>query len=513
MTKKIISILVLLCTISSVLFGCAKKESPYIITFNNTQTNQTTKDFLDKDGNVILNQDELTKVFAFYAQYQRDYVDNYITAYSSYYGTTFDEYLKQQNSNGTTYAESIIEDVKTIFMEYLVTKKQIKEIGLSFSEEEQKIVDETFSQTKSSFGEEKFSSVCEKLGISEDDFKEYTISHAYMTSLLADYYYGENGQEAVTNETLLNNFNENYRRFKYIILSKVDESGNALSTDDLAAKKQKAESVLQQVNAGANFEDLVVTASEAYTDPATATTDDDKNTINEMNEIMLNDGLIADANGIYDKTSYNNYGSIVDSNVITQVFQMNVDECALIELDSAFWIVKLYDLNEKTEYFDNKRSDIFDSIVNPLMTEKINNWTSELNYTYNDETISQYNPTNLSPILIEETNSSSNSSSTKSTNEDKTGISAETIIIICLAGVLVIVAALVILMIILGNKKKKALLATTLNTESNEVESADNEQPIANDTQEQPENTAVEIENHKDEDYQSVFGNEDSENK
>lgn len=449
--KKIVAIVLSLCVLTGIFAGCASSSlsnTEYAVTFADGE-----KDLKDKDGNVIATSAQLAKVYKLYAQYLRDFYENYVK--TVYAVTDFNAYLTQSaDSSGKTVEDYLIQQTQSAFTEYLVIKKQMKDLGLSFTDEEKQTYEETYASQ--GISEEQTKEICKTIGISEEEYKDCLIYVPNGYTHFIDYFYGAGGEEEISEETIRNSYNENYRRFKCILLLKTDASGNTLTTNELTTKQQKADSILQQVNAGASFEDFIKSDSEAYTDPSTVTDEETLESVNAANDMLLNTGYIIDSNGYLDSVSQ------IDTSVTEQVFSMNVGESAMIETTTAFWVVKLYDLNESEDLYNEKRDEVFYSLASPKYSAKYTQWEQDMSITLNEEFTNTVKPSALTTLFYSDTSSDTNQVAEKQT----TGLSVAQIVIIGACAFVVLVAVLVILMIVLSNRNKKKETEPLVSTDA-----------------------------------------------
>lgn len=104
-----------------------------------------------------------------------------------------------------------------------------------------------------------FSAAYESLGVTKQDLQKIEENKAYKDELIV-YYYGENGESPVTDETLKTYFNENYIAFKAItgFFTTVNNDGTAAMLSD-SEKAALTESFLQYANAineGSSIEEV-----------------------------------------------------------------------------------------------------------------------------------------------------------------------------------------------------------------------------------------------------------------
>ena len=214
--------------------------------------------------------------------------------------------------------------------------------------------------------------------------------------------FGEGGSYEITEEELRNKYADGYERFRYIAISKVDASGNMLTTDELIAKKALVDDAYQKALDGEDFGTLISEYSDDYLKITDDLTDEQKAAYEASNKQACEDGLVIDKNGIFNYEYYVYYNYVIDSNIVNAVFAdtMANGDVKSIELSTAFWIIQKCDKNEKEDYFESKRSLIYNEIASPIIEELFTKWENELLITFNDAAVNKYDPRKISPLFI-----------------------------------------------------------------------------------------------------------------
>ena len=215
--KRIVSALLVLASALAVATSCKKEDpEPDLISFNiSTSSTETTNELRADDGSVIMTAEELKSAFNFFSQYLRDYYYNQYLIYSSYYSIKdFSTFLSSTASSSSTMTfEAVMrQDATDRFTSYITCKKEFVDLGLSFTDEEQKKIHEHHNHRVAQLNKNDSSTVssaCQKLGITQDQFKDYITVTSYRRDKIADYYYGEKGKEPITEEDLKNNYDKN----------------------------------------------------------------------------------------------------------------------------------------------------------------------------------------------------------------------------------------------------------------------------------------------------------------
>jgi len=338
--------------------------------------------------------------YAFYAYYTRD---NYQTNLSYYGVTDFTSALTEQaDSTGTKLYAYIINETKNSYLQHILTERKFDEYGLTLTDQQKEAVDTAYKETwEDGYGIEKLTEILKTLELTSSEFKEM-ISITYKNSQLTDYLFGEGGTYEVTEEELKNNYQQNYERFRYIAVSKVDSDGNNLTTDELISKKAAVDQAYQRALDGEDFGNLIAEYSEDYLTISDDLTDDQKTYYEQQNQQAREDGLVTDTNGIFNYEYYYYYQYSLDSSIVNAVFSMDVGDVQLIELSTSFWLIQKCDKNEKDDYFESKRSLIYSSIVSPILEELYTEWGNELLITFNDSAVNKYDPRKIGSLFLTE---------------------------------------------------------------------------------------------------------------
>lgn len=141
--KRIIPAILVVASALTVATSCKKKEKePDLISFNiSASSTETVNELRADDGTVLMTAEELKTAFNFFSQYLRDYYYGQYQVYSKYYSIKdFSTFLSSTaSSSGTTTFESLMkQDATDRFTSYIACKKEFADLGLSFTEEEQK---------------------------------------------------------------------------------------------------------------------------------------------------------------------------------------------------------------------------------------------------------------------------------------------------------------------------------------------------------------------------------------
>ena len=209
---------------------------------------------------MTVNGDDVTWDEFFYWLYM-DYVTNA-------YGNALDV----TSSNGVTLGRLLALDAEGYCIQYHVIDQQAEANNVALTEDDQAVLDEQLqSDIESSVGEDG----------TEEEFYEY-LAERFVTPELYDFVnrivvlyprifmslYGENGENVTDEEALAFAEEYNFVTAKHILFRTSDNSGEALSDEEKAAKRSEAQAVLDELNAvpeaerAALFDELMKDKSE-----------------------------------------------------------------------------------------------------------------------------------------------------------------------------------------------------------------------------------------------------------
>ncbi len=391
--KRIIPAILVVASALTVATSCKKKEKePDLISFNiSASSTETVNELRADDGTVLMTAEELKTAFNFFSQYLRDYYYGQYQVYSKYYSIKdFSTFLSSTaSSSGTTTFESLMkQDATDRFTSYIACKKEFADLGLSFTEEEQKKIDDSYNDRVAQLNEKDSSTVssaCQKLGISQDQFKDYITVANFRIDKISDYYYGDKGKEPITEEDLKTNYDKNYTRIKAVVLATTDESGKTLADDKLQEVKDKAAKVEAQAKKkGANFEKLIDEYSENAYDISKISEQNYIETAKKYNEHFRETGFLYNEKG-YEQMFYQAQSITVPSEIMDKAEGMKIGDVSSITLSTGgIWIIKKYDINEKESLYTDVKEDIRSNIINTKFNTLLKQWETELSYSFNE---------------------------------------------------------------------------------------------------------------------------------
>ena len=130
-------------------------------------------------------------------------------------------------------------------------------------------------------------------------------------------------------------------------------------------------------------------------------TDSEKQTAEQQNEPMIDIGIICNSDGIYDTDYYTMYGSVVDSEIVDAIFEMETGENKLIETSSTFLVIQTCDLEETEELFELKKNEIFSKISTPIFENLLFEWKNSITPVFNEKLYNSFDPRTLDAVFLD----------------------------------------------------------------------------------------------------------------
>lgn len=201
-----------------------------------------------------------------YNSFYGQYVNNSLYYYDLYMGDSYDVWGQVYSYNDGEYdlAGLMKEQAKDSVKRAVAVERLMKENGITFSEEDQKTVEEGLANMPKDaylsygFNNESYARMYREL---------------YAANVLFEGLYGEGGKQAVTADEMRKYFDENYISYKIITYTMQDSEGNELSADDAAKVTEKLENYLKLYEENRDFNAVIAKQKEDESAPTTDDTD------------------------------------------------------------------------------------------------------------------------------------------------------------------------------------------------------------------------------------------------
>ena len=252
-----------------------------------------------------------------------------------------------------------------------VVMQKFNELGLKLSYNEQKEMASVRRNSIANTSKDAYLNQIAQFGFSDQTYQNFMyISQCYQA--LNDYYFGENGVNTPSDEDIQKYYEDNYITAKHILITTVDPASGETKRTDEEAKKE-AQSILDRINAGEDFDTL-------------------------MNQYSEDTGLSNNPNGY----------TFTEGQMVTEFYDgakaLAEDEVSeLVKSNYGSHIIKRVKLDESQ--LDNFKSDIV-SAISGSMDELLQQWmdeaqveTTDLYSTITYENVYDYLPQDVQTLV------------------------------------------------------------------------------------------------------------------
>ena len=212
---------------------------------------------------------ELTENMYYY--WMSTFKRNILSSYSD--AKDDDSFWKTEYDETRTVEDYFTEVINQRIMNYLIAESIFREQKLTLSSDVKKEINDDIKEKTEYYGSRgELNSELKNLMLNIDSLKTvYTWEKRH--DAVYDYYYGENGTETVTDSQIIDYYEKNYSRIKYIVFYttkiKTDANGNYLydsdgqlmteemTSEELAAKTQKIDECREKLENGESFDDMI----------------------------------------------------------------------------------------------------------------------------------------------------------------------------------------------------------------------------------------------------------------
>ena len=252
-----------------------------------------------------------------------------------------------------------------------VVMQKFNELGLKLSYNEQKEMASVRRNSIANTTKDAYLNQIAQFGFSDQTYQNFMyIGQCYQA--LNDYYFGENGVNTPSDEDIQKYYEDNYITAKHILITTVDPASGETKRTDEEAKKE-AQSILDRINAGEDFDTL-------------------------MNQYSEDTGLSNNPNGY----------TFTEGQMVTEFYDgakaLAEDEVSeLVKSSYGYHIIKRVKLDDSQ--LDNFKSDIV-SAISGSMDELLQQWmdeaqveTTDLYSTITYENVYDYLPQDVQTLV------------------------------------------------------------------------------------------------------------------
>ena len=269
---------------------------------------------------------------------------------------------------------SYIQDYATNMCKRMVAiNKKFDELGLSLSETDKKAIKLSLDNEWKEYEDD-----YTKEGVSKKSV-EAIIETNYKTEMIFKKYYGENGIQEVSQDTINEEMNKQIARVMLLPLSITDTSTNKpLDEAGINEVIKNAEGYIERVNNGESFSDIIDEHhAEKYPDAESS----------QEAEEAENPDPYKNENIIYEGKQY------LDPTVITQMLEMEeYNELTIVKGTSYYYIVNKLDLFERKDVVEQNKESILVSLKNDDYIKMLEGWYADYTVEKNDDAYERYTP-------------------------------------------------------------------------------------------------------------------------
>lgn len=360
--------------------------------------------------------------------------------YTMYYGgkvkdlsECFDKQI--DGKDFTTYVkDSALEKTK----EFATVNAKFDELGLKLSKDDKNTISDNVSSSWDSNGD-----FYESEGISRESIKQ-TYEFSFKRSAIFDYYYAEGGKEEVSADDLQTYVNDNYIRYKLVTIPKSTSTDDDTKESENAEIKELVDGYLEEAK-DLDFEgfDKIIDEYNAYKEAKDAkdSTDssDDESAVTDLDsssaadessaadDTSSDDSSAADSSEAdtelsadtdtsssddssadgdseeedkYPNETVVNYtdGTNKDSDkynennaeLLKQIKEGEYGAAASWDNDTNYYIFMSADIAERTDYVDDNKETLLQSMKGDEFDSKVEGWVKEMKITVNNKAVKRY---------------------------------------------------------------------------------------------------------------------------
>ena len=274
--------------------------------------------------------------------------------------------LLSQQIDEVNADEWICNETMNRVKEHIAIDQLFDEMGLSFTEEQQKQIDDSFTYQWGMLQK-----IYELNGVGETSLK-LNLENNAKVNVLFQAIYGKDGTKAVSDEELLDKIEQDYAKTQYILLSKVDNTGTALPEDKLATVKELAESYLARAQAGEKILDLILEEEKR-----TAENPDD---VHSHEDETIHDALVSKENSNFPKE------------FVEAIFQKELNEPFLVETEEYLFVATRLSVRDE-KMLESLRNTALLSLKSEEFQKDLEDRANSLeNVTINEGAVNRYTP-------------------------------------------------------------------------------------------------------------------------
>lgn len=278
--------------------------------------------------------------------------------------------------------DKVVKDMR----EYAAVEKKFGELGLSLEESEEKALSNSVDQWW-----EYVSEYFEGIGVGKQSYYDAALN-AQKRTMLFDYYYGEGGELAVSDDELKSYLSENYARIKFIAMPLKDGEGNLLKSEGKEELAERAEGYIERIKSGESFEALEKEYNEYYESLVAAATATEEQSTGETASEEQNTEEASEPEQISYGTVIAKDSSVPSKKAAEKAWELNAGDCVLVKDDDGeyYYIISRMDLFADETYFENQKNSAVHALKDDEFNSTVSGWTEGQSVELNDAALDRY---------------------------------------------------------------------------------------------------------------------------
>lgn len=274
----------------------------------------------------------------------------------------------EADDDGETLGAQLQNSVIGTLVNTLLWRDQFHKLGLSFSDAQQKEMDDSIAAAIKAYGsKEEFEKTIAAYGLTYDEYLQMVYYDAQMIFNTVDYYFGEKGQTPTSEKEIKEYFLEEYVRVKHVLISTLGSDGVEFTGSDMKKAQETANKVLSLAKA--------------------QKTDEFDKLIKEYNE---DEGVSGYPDGYVFAQ-----GEMVEE-FEHAAYDMEVGEIRMVKSQYGYHIMKKYSLDEEEYFTDSMKSSMLVKMYNSELEKMLETWKKEAKISYNYGVINKYTADKIS---------------------------------------------------------------------------------------------------------------------
>jgi hypothetical protein len=302
--------------------------------------------------------------------------------------------ILESTVEGVPARQWIADETLKSVREFAAVDAQFEKLGLSYEIDSYGVpMDETISDSVERNWDAGDSKTFMPLGISKESYKQIQLNYQKRTELF-NYYYGEGGTLADTEEEIKKYLTDNNVRIDFIEMELKDGEGNLLKSDGKTERKAMADDYLARAKSGEEFGEILGEYTDWYNELTGVTTEvaevqNDEQASPEDEVLPTNEVVL---------TKDSQYPS---AEVIAKAFELqeanpnfSEPQYFFIEAENGekYWIVKLSNLFSDPSYYELNRAATVSAMKSDEFEQLVDIWTRDQTVVINEKAVERYKP-------------------------------------------------------------------------------------------------------------------------